>query len=239
MASISDWLIVLHLRPYRDSSLILDTFSKQHGRIPVLAKGARSQSRRGERAALQMSAILDATLSGRSEMRNLLQFDVLRSPNVLIGEEFAMATYISELILRTTQSWSPMPEVFEAIVEAFDCLSDPELNRKTLRQLEWTLIQSLGTAVDFEHDHTGQTIDPKTHYQLKPEQGFIPLPSEQQAHIGGYFSGDSLLQIASGHWNSETLLSEMKRINQILLEPYLGRQPLKSRELWLQWRRRR
>jgi DNA repair protein RecO (recombination protein O) len=242
MANISDWLVVLHIRPYRDSSLILETFSKQFGRLPVVAQGVRTQNRRGDRAGLQMSALLDATLSGRSEMRRLIQFDVLRAPGNFVGEGFAMATYVSELILRTTQSWNPMPEVFTCLLQAFETLknlsSEPLSRRKALRELEWVLIQSLGTAVDFDCDHQGEPISPERHYRLRPEYGFMVTENADPMAGEPYFSGDTLIQLASGHWHSEALLATVKKINQILLAPYLGGQPLKSRELWLQWKKR-
>lgn len=236
MASLTDQIVILHIRPFRDSSLILDTFSKHHGRIPLVAKGARAQSRRSERAGLQMSSVLEATISGRSELKSLNQFDVIRPPSVFVGEEFAIASYISELVLRVTQSWDAMPEVFEGIIEAFEHIKSPRLKYLSLRRLEWSLIQALGTAIDFDYDAMGQAIKPEQNYELKVDEGFIAIENDSQCTT--YYTGHCLAQIASGHWDSPDVLSALKRINQTLLVPYLGNLPLKSRELWLQWRRR-
>ncbi len=237
MAAIIDRLIVLHIRPYRDSSLIIESFSQNHGRIPLLAKGARAQNRRSERAALQMSAMLEANLSGRSEMRTLYQFDVVRPPGSFVGEEFAMASYISELVLRVTQSWDAMPEVFDAIAEAFQNLNHSNRKALSLRRLEWCLLQSLGTAIDFECEYNGAPIAADVEYELRVEEGFVALENLKHQN-GSSFAGRDIIKIAKGDWESPSILSALKVINQTLLAPYLGSAPLRSRELWRQWRRR-
>ncbi len=234
MASIRLPIIVLHTRPYRETSLIIEGFSAEHGRIPLIAKGARSQSKNQLRSSLQMSAVIEGSISGRGELRHLTNVEQLKAPHIFIGEAFAMAAYVSELTLKLTQPWDPLPEFYSVIIDTFQNLESTDKRVSALRRFEFCLIQSLGIVPDFEYDVTGHAIEKTIFYNFVSEQGFVPVNGKSAESI----PGKVLAEITSENEFSDDTLKILKTLNRKVLQPHLDGRPLKSRELWLQWRSR-
>lgn len=230
-------LIVLHSRPYQDSSLIVDAFSEQYGRLSVLAKGARSQNRGSTRNQLQMSAKVEATLVGKGELKRIRQLEMLEPAKSFFGEQFAMACYVSELILRITQPGESYPSIYNQLDISFKALSVKVSSQRYLRELEWLLINELGVAVDFNHDSAGQPILEDQFYFLDRLESFSVCANSDSKQLS--FSGRLLKQIAERSFDEPEVLKAMKLLNRELLRPHLGHMPLKSRDLWIQWRNSR
>jgi len=223
-------VVILHTRPYRESSLIVDCFSESHGRLSFLAKSIRSRSGQMLRSALQMGSVLDVNLIGRSELKTLKNADIIATPHSFSGDLYAMSTYLSEILLRLTQPYDAHPEIYPRI-EHWYRVTSLEDKILLLREIELVLIQELGVSISFTHDIVGEPIQHSSYYSLHDNEGFSRSESNG-------FLGEQLLNIADGRWGSEQTRQTLKHVNRMLLKPMLGERPLKSRELWQSWQAR-
>ncbi len=230
-------LIVLHSRPYQDSSLIVDAFSEHHGRLSILAKGVRSQKRGSIRNQLQISAKLEVTLVGKGELKRIRQLEVIEPAKSFFGEQFAMACYVSELILRITQPGETYPSIFNQLDTTFNALSETASPQRYLRELEWLLINELGVAIDFNCDSKGYPIVEQQLYLLDRLESFSVCAECDGKQL--CLPGRIIKLIANHSFDDPEVLKALKLLNRELLKPHLGPTPLKSRDLWIQWRNSR
>jgi DNA repair protein RecO (recombination protein O) len=106
---------ILHSRPYRDSSVILEVFTPEHGRISALARGARRKSRGGSAAALlQLFTPLLLSFSGRGELKTLTAREAAGTAVSLRGDRLYSGLYVNELLVRLLHRYDPHPQLFVA-----------------------------------------------------------------------------------------------------------------------------
>jgi DNA repair protein RecO (recombination protein O) len=222
---------ILHRRPYRETSFLLDIFSLEWGLISAVGKGIRG-SKSDKKSLLQPFQALLLGISGRHELKNLQQVDALGASYKLEGHFLFSAMYINELLNRLVAKEIPQPELFNLYQTTLDALAQKEAIEPQLRQFELSLLADLGYGIDFLYDsNTGQTIDPQAHYSFIHEQGWLRL---KQVNGGvNCFTGTSIMQINSLTWTSDSLLCA-KYISRLTLAKLLGDKPLKSRELFKQ-----
>ncbi|MCZ6620271.1 MAG: DNA repair protein RecO [Gammaproteobacteria bacterium] len=215
--------LVLHTRPYGESSLIATLLTLHHGRVSALAKGVR-RTRRGH--ALQALARLRTSWSGRSSLVTLTRFESA-SQTWLKGDAMAAGFYVAELINRLIHERESLPRLFTGACWAIDRLNDGAIElEEVLRSFEKLLLEELGYGLDFAHDaQTGAPIVASRNYRLEPEQGFVH-ESEEDA-----YSGSTLLEIAAGNFSNLLSRRAGKRIFRTCLAPHLGHKPLVSRRL--------
>ncbi|MGB1139895.1 MAG: DNA repair protein RecO, partial [Halioglobus sp.] len=104
---------ILHSRPYRDTSVMLDVLTPEHGRIGIVAKGARRSRRRGSDAALlQAFTPLLLSFTGRAELKTLTGVETAGVSSRLAGEHLYSALYINELLVRLLHRNDPHPRLF-------------------------------------------------------------------------------------------------------------------------------
>ena len=227
--------IVLHSRPFQDSGLLIDLFSQDFGRIVLISKQARKNNKSPLKALLQIGAVLEVTFSGNGEVKKLWQADMVRAPVFYQGETFACASYISELMMRTLQSWQPFPELFDCLYQNYSLIQHNDNRLLSLRQIEFELVRSLGIAVDLQYDRYGEPIQTHEYYHLIVDEGF----EKSNVKMNKGFSGNDIMAIACNDFSSSKTLKTWQQINQQLLKPLIGAAPLKSRELLKQWRQQR
>ena len=232
-------LIVLHSRPYSDSSLIIETFSEHQGRIPVLSKGARRTGKQSLRAQLQMGVLIEACVTGRGEIKSLVRPEVIESTAGFYGESFAMASYISELLIKLTHPGDPHPSLFSKILNCFKAISTRQNTLLSIRLFEQCLLTEMGVNVDYEFDVNGNAIDANEFYRLTPFYGFECVAMDDKnvesrsSHVP--LKGEALLAISRQDLSDAAVLSTVKYINRRLIDAQLGTTKLNSRELWLKW----
>ena len=222
--------VVLHTRPYRESSLIVNILTAQHGRIAAVANGARGRRKGTSRGTeLQPFNQLALAWSGRGSMVTLTSSEGVSHP-WLQGEPMAAAFYVVELIMRLLAENESAPRLFAATVWAIDSLSagDPT-TEVVLRSFEKLLLEELGYAVDFGSDaDLGTVLDPQVSYALVLERGFVAAANEQDV-----FAGSDLLAIGNDDYSLVSTRRAAKRIFRRLLDAQLGPKPLTSRLLLL------
>ncbi len=219
---------VLHRRPYSETSLILDVFSEEYGRISLMAKGARSK-RSHLKGALQPFTPLLMKWSGGGSMKTLRQAEPISLGLPLAGIYLYSAFYLNELIDRVIETGTPYPELFHDYLQALTELAQQSNPEPALRRFELALLAALGYGVDFLHcAGSGEPVDETMTYRYREQKGFIASVRIDNLT----FLGRELIAIAERRFMTPEQLKAAKRFTRIALKPYLGGKPLKSRELF-------
>ena len=136
---------VLHSRPYRDSSALLEILSAEYGRMGLIGRGTRRRSRGGsESALLQPFAPLLLSFSGRGELRTLTGVEAAGAALTLRGERLFSGMYINELLVRLLHRDDPHPRLFALYGQALEALSEHDPVDGILRRFELVLLDELG-----------------------------------------------------------------------------------------------
>ena len=223
---------VLHRRNYRDSSLIVDLFSEDYGRLSVVAKGARGKPRRGSNAALlQPFSPLLISCSGRSELKTLGAYEAAAQPIALVGEQVFSGLYLNELIVRLLHSEDAYPSLFHSYIATLQLLAQGELLDVVLRRFEFTLLQELGYGFDLALDGmSGEVLQADRWYVFHSEYGLVADASVRSGNVPA-FAGEQLLALSEGQYDKASRQCA-KRLMRCVLDSHLGGKPLRSRELF-------
>ena len=228
---------VLHSRPYRDSSLILEVFTAEHGRLSLMARGARRRRRGGTQSALLQAFIpLLLSYSGRAEMMNLAAAEVAGQALSLKGDRLFSALYVNELLVRLLHRHDPHPALFASYAATLsDLVSQPALD-VTLRRFEFGLLEELGYGFALDTDgRSGAPVEAERRYRFDGELGLV----EQTERLPGKgFPGDHLLELAAGQLSGGARRTARQLLREALAS-HLGPQPLHSRALFRAGRRSR
>lgn len=219
---------VVHRRAWRESSLLVEFFSRDQGRVGLVAKGARA-ARSAWRGQIEPYVPLSLSWSRRGEMGTLTALDPLETALPLTGQALWCGFYVNELVLRLLKRDDPHPQVFDAYSAALLGLAQGDKTQAlVLRRFEMELLRGLGVAPDFHHDaQSGRPISPDKRYHLKLEAGFFPADDcSRQA-----FSGQTILALANGSSPDRATAREMRALMRRLIDQQLGGRPLASRQL--------
>ena len=218
---------ILHHYPYRDSSLLLEVFSREYGRIGLIARGARSAKGRWQNQ-LQMLRPLLLSWHMRGELGTLTGVDSRGTVAVLPGRQILCACYLSELLLRLLTRHDPHPELFAAYEDALLMLGTTE--EQALRLFEKRLLQGLGYGLLLHHEYdSGAPVVAAGCYEYRMEQG--PVRCQQAAANGIFLQGSSLLALYHDNLREPQACREVKRLMRAALALYLGTRPLRTREV--------
>lgn len=227
---------VVHRRPYRDTSLLLELLTEEHGRIGAVARGARGQRSRW-RGVLEPFQPVLVSWRGRGELLTLTGAEAGGRPLRFPGTRLAAAFYLSELVLRLLRRDDPAPDVFHAYGTALQTLAAPgEAEDVPLRLFEKRLLQALGYGLllDVTAD-TGEPVQSHRSYRYDLEYG----PVETGADASGLvISGEALLALHREQFASTASRAEVQRLTGAALGLYIGDRPLRSRSLYQSLRRR-
>lgn len=228
---------ILHRRPYRDTSLTLEALTRDHGRISLVARGAR-RSRRGGTTSAWLQPFAPLFLSwrqGRGEMGTLTGVEAAGPAQPLAGEPLYGGFYTNELLMRLVYRHDPHPQLFEAYGTLLAQLG-PDSVAAPLRVFEKRLLEALGYGIVLAADaESGEPVQAGRHYRYVPELGPVAVPpdaADRQA-----FSGRLLLALAREQLTEVEAAGEARRLLANLLSPLLGDRPLHSRALLRQSRR--
>jgi DNA repair protein RecO (recombination protein O) len=230
---------VLHRRPYRETSFLVDMLSLEYGKCRVVAKGVRS-AKSDRKSTLQAFQFITCTVSGRGELKNLTSAEVTEKPHQLKGEALFCGMYINELINRCLPAHIICPEVMtqyvrclealQAVTMAGDGSAQKHLQAAALREFELVLLDELGVLPDLGVDALDQTpVDNDTQYVFQPEQGLVQ--AWHHPHLRA-FSGALLAKVLAREWSSDSL-ALAKYLTRYAFAPFIGDKPLKSRELFV------
>lgn len=225
--------LLLHRRPYRNTSLLLEAFTQEHGRVGLVARGAQRSRQRG---LLQPFAPLLLSWSGRGELATLNSAEEAGLYRPVPPGRLLSAWYVNELLLRLLARNDPHPGLFEPCRQVLAALAEEADEQRSLRVFEKRLLAELGYGLQLDREaQTGVPIDPGAEYSYLPEYG----PVRRQAGQGGVVvSGRGLLALGREQWDAPELLLEAKRLTRAAIDAQLDGRPLKTRELAAAyWRR--
>lgn len=223
---------ILHSRPYRDTSSILEVFTAEHGRLSLVAKGARRQSKKGS-ASANLQAFLPLLLSyaGRSELKTLVASEGAGAPFKLRAQRLFSGLYLNELLVRLLHRHDPHPTLFAAYGEALLHLAESAPLDGTLRSFELTLLDELGYRLRFDVDgFSSEPIQAKRRYRFDKDHGLV-FHSESVVGSVIVYSGSDLLAMAAGTFDGD-VSQPAKRLLREALAIHLGDAPLHSRALF-------
>lgn len=225
---------ILHSRSYLETSLLIDVFSREHGRLHLIAKGAKRRNSNFS-VNLQYYQRLLMTWCGKNELMTLTNVDADIKPYTLSGEKLIYGFYINELLARLLYQHDPYPDLFDLYEETVSKLSEQEDIKENiqiiLRIFEKHVLQLLGYALMLEHDFKdGHAIEPNKKYYYLADAGptkYIPIIKDCIE-----ISGHSLLALEKEMFKEESELKEIKHLLRFILNKYLGQKPLSSRILY-------
>jgi DNA repair protein RecO (recombination protein O) len=215
---------ILHYRPYRETSLLLDLLTQDHGRVALISRGVR-KTRSPLKALLQPFNPLLVSWQGKTELMTLTAAEMNGAPAQLRGDCLLSGFYLNELLVRLLQKQDPCPHLYRVYQNTLVELQADRLQQKTLRIFEKRLLEELGYGLQF------QSIVAEKYYQFNPEQGFELHNHEVNNRV---FLGKSLLALADEQLNDPESLRDAKRLMRMVLAPLLGNQPLHSRKLFVE-----
>lgn len=225
---------ILHYRPYRETSLLLDLFSQDHGRIALVSRGTR-KSRSPTKALLQPFNPLLISFQGKSELMNLIEVEPNGPHSQLRGDCLLSGFYLNELLMRVLQKHDPHPRLYAVYQQTLLTLQSMPLQQKTLRLFEKKLLEELGYGLQLAHDFaTGAPLIHDKNYRFYPEFGFKIGDENDNPASAMIFSGKSLLALAREELEDPEVLRDAKRLMRQVLGPLLGPQPLQSRKLFIE-----
>lgn len=232
---------VLHTRPYRDTSLLVDLFTREYGRLSLVARGARgNRSRGGSLAALlQPFAPLLCSWSGKRELKTLTAAESDSPAFALAGEYLFSGMYINELMVRMLHHEDPHQRLYDQYRQAIEELNLGAELDLCLRGFEFRLLEELGYGFDLSVDGlSGEPLLGNRWYSFHQEYGLVEL---QEAVVTATtdrvnegmprYLGAELLQITRGEFTPESRQCA-KRLMRQALAAHLGDKPLRSRDLF-------
>jgi DNA repair protein RecO (recombination protein O) len=226
---------ILHRRPYRETSFLVELFSQDHGRISVIAKGVR-KLRSSAQGILQPFIPLLVSFSGKGELMTLSHAEVHGKVQRLQGNCLFAGFYLNELLMCLLQKGDPHTQLYSVYEKTISALQTETLEQKILRSFEKFLLEDLGYGLLPKSDISlHNTILPDKYYRFVPDLGFAVSEMGDLSHAKSHlFSGKSLLAIAKEDWQDEECLQDAKRLTRFILAPLLGARPIYSRKLFMQ-----
>lgn len=227
---------ILHHRPFRDTSQILDLVSREHGKLAVVARGSRG-ARSRLKGLLRPFMPLSMSWVIKSDLGTLTGAEVRGAPLSLTGEALLAGYYVNELVLHFLHRHDPQPEVFDAYAGTVEALATSGASiAGVLRQFEMALLRHSGYALNLDHE-AGSTrdLDPEQHYEYRVEQGAVPVSRCDGPMI---FPGAKLAGIASQQFGDPETLRAANRLMREVIAHHLGGKELKSRKVLLEMRRK-
>lgn len=217
---------VVHSRPYRETSVITDFFTRTQGRVSGVVRGVR-KAKSEKKSLIQSFQCLQVQFSGKSDLKTVTHIERSNSEAMLTGETLYCGLYLNELLARVLPQGVEIEPVFTAYQQALAALPSTEFKDVALRQFEFALLHELGVLPDLTVDvDTGEELIAGNIYGLQADLGL-----SQQTINKPVFRGEDLIAMHEGNWNTQSRHCA-KQLSRQLLIPLLGPKPLQSRALF-------
>ena len=221
---------VLHTYPYRETSLIVEAFSAGHGRVAMVARGAR-RPRSELRGVLQSFQPLALSWAGSAELKTLMHAEWRGGLPLVCGSALMCGFYLNELLLKLLPREDPHPQLFRDYEDTLARLAADADQAPVLRGFELKLLAELGYALPLTHEaDTGAPVDPEARYHYAFERG----PRLKAAEPGRRYPqirGATLLALAGLDFGTAEAAAEAKQLMREVLDHYLERRAVASRRV--------
>ncbi|HEU4924882.1 MAG TPA: DNA repair protein RecO [Burkholderiales bacterium] len=214
---------VLHTYAYKETSLIVEAFTRGFGRVALLARGAR-RPRSAMRGVLLSFHPLRLGWTASAELGNLISAEWAGALPPLAGRALMCGFYLNELVLRLLPRDDPHEALFDCYGEALGALAAGAAQASVLRSFEKRLLAELGYAPLLEREAaSGAPIEPGRRYVYEPDRG--PMPSRNSSsHLS--VSGQTLLDLAAGEYDRPETRDEARMLLRALINQRLHGQVL-------------
>ena len=247
---------LLHQRPYRETSVIAELLTEHEGRVSLVCKGVRSAGKKASslRSTLQPFALLNASWSGKTDLKSLRQAEVITPAPRLHQSQLYAGLYLNELLFRLFHSGESHTNLFSRYQASISELASLDADdtiaiEVSLRRFEARLLATLGFELDFMQDAiTGQPITADGEYRFQTGYGFCRVDCNNGDSDNEYseintdsalgfnapplIAGSAILAIKNDDYHDKKVRQLAKKIMRLALAPHLGGRPLKSRELY-------
>lgn len=231
---------VLHSYAYRETSLVVEAFTAEYGRIALVARGAK-RPRSELRGLLQGFQPLLLSWSGAGEMKTLIKAEWRGGVPLLGRSTLLCGFYLNELLLKLLPREDAHPRLYSAYEAAIIDLAAGLPQAAVLRGFELDLLAELGYALPLDHEaDTGAPIDPEARYHYAPDHGPRHLAADDGGGAaralaaeprGDWVSGATLLALAHRNFADAAATAEAKRLMREVLDHYLEQRGVESRRL--------
>ena len=210
---------ILHARPWRETSMLVEAFTRDHGRVGLVARGVRIARSRFPRASLQPLQPLLLGWSARGELGTLTGAEQTGSRWTLSGDALLAGMYVNELVLRLSSRNDPHHDAFAAYTECLARLAEQPDIAWTLRRFERDFLADLGYALMLTHTAEGEPIDAARSYAYVPDAGPVPWNANNSFPR---VSGGALLALDRGEAPGAAELAELRGLVRGVIRHLLG-----------------
>lgn len=217
---------VLHARAWRETSLLLEVFSRDHGRVGLLARGVRNARARITRATLEPFQLLSVDWAGTGELPNLRAAEAAGAPRRFVDDALLSGLYVNELLVRLTARADPHPVLFARYALLLQELATADSLAWTLRRFERDLLGELGYGLQLDSEaESGEPLRPGADYVYLPELGPVPAQSRQP---GPNVKGSALLALREDAKPAHEDLAALRRVLRAVIASHVGEQGLRA-----------
>ncbi|MBA04117.1 MAG: DNA repair protein RecO [Gammaproteobacteria bacterium] len=215
---------VLHRRAYRETSLLIDFFTRDHGRVSGVANGVRRKSKQ----PIEPFTYTIFSWKERSGLSLITNHEIVQR-NDLSGRHLYAGMYVNEIVCRTIPVNDPVSSVFDAYEKVMESLGMLKPIEPSLRVFELSLLQELGYGLTFDVDaKSGSKVKGDCFYLFVPNLGFELADKKSEGSI----LGSHLLSIASKDFTDRIVRRTAKQILRQAFMPLLGVKPLVSKSFF-------
>lgn len=223
---------VLHTYPFRETSLIVEVFSRDFGRMALLARGAR-RPRAAIRGLLMAFQPLEIGWAGKGEVLTLMKAEWQGGQPLLAGEALFCGYYLNELLMHLLPREDAHEQLFGRYADMLVRLgasSGGKVREADLRSFEKALLQELGYGLTLSHDGVGAAIVAEGFYTYRMELGPVRLEHAQEA--AQVVSGQTLLDLEAEDFSDPRSRLEAKQLMRTLMAYYLAGKELETRKIF-------
>jgi DNA repair protein RecO (recombination protein O) len=226
---------VLHAYPWRETSLIVDVLTRDHGRVALVARGAKRPTSQF-RGLLAPFAPISVSWSGRAEIKTLIRAEWVGGLAPLRGDELLSAFYLNELLVRLLARGDPHEALFFSYARALHDLSlDAARREQALRGFELDLLREIGVAPSFEFCDDGRPIEAGAWYRVEPEHG-VRHVAEPAADSDNCVPGRVLQALARRDLPAVAQAAEARALLRQLIGYHLRGRPLNTQRILMELR---
>lgn len=223
---------VLHAYPFRETSLIVEVFTRDFGRMALLARGAR-RPRSAVRGLLMAFQPLEIAWAGKGEVLTLMKAEWVGGQPLLSGEALFCGYYLNELLMHLLPREDAHQRLFAGYARMLERLAAARAGREheaDLRCFEKALLQELGYGLTLDRDNDGHAIDAGSHYAYRIESGPVRVAHPDAAPQT--VSGRTLLHLQAEEFSDPRTRGEAKQLMRTLMAYYLGGRELETRKIF-------
>ncbi|MGB8518477.1 MAG: DNA repair protein RecO [Gallionella sp.] len=220
---------VLHSYPFRETSLIVDVFSRTHGRLAIVARGARRPKSNLRGLLMNFQPVL-LSWFGKGEVRTLHSAQWQGGQPLLQGTALMCGFYLNELMVNLLARDDAHENLFDYYRATLYRLAHETDHAATLRCFEKHLLQELGYALVLQREAGSDiAISPQQNYRYALDRG--PVLDDGDVRVGVPVSGKTLLDMAADEYTDANTAQQSKQLMRVLLNHHLGGKVLQTREL--------